>query len=85
MAEEIGDSRLIETWASSGLVTEPDGSKIDEGWQLGEQPPHEWMNWLQNTFGKKLNHILANGVPAWNDATTYELSLIHISEPTRPY
>lgn len=71
MAQEIADSKLIDTWSSSGLIVKPDISKIIEGWQLGEQPPHEYMNWLQNTFGSKLNHILKNGVASWNDETQY--------------
>ena len=71
MAQEIADSTLLDTWASSGLIVEPDISKIIEGWQLGEQPPHEYMNWLQNTFGSKLNHILKNGIASWNDETEY--------------
>ena len=71
MAQEIADSKLIDTWSSSGLIVKPDISKIIEGWQLGEQPPHEYMNWLQNTFGSKLNHILKNGVPLWNNTTQY--------------
>ena len=71
MAQEIADSKLINTWGSSGTKIEPDISKIIEGWQLGEQPPHEYMNWLQNTFGSKLNHILKNGVASWNNTTQY--------------
>ena len=71
MSQEIANSTLIDTWASSGVKIEPDVSKIIEGWQLGEQPPHEYMNWLQNTFGSKLNHILKNGVAKWNDETPY--------------
>lgn len=71
MAQEIANSTLLDTWASSGLIVEPDVSKIIEGWQLGEQPPHEYMNWLQNTFGSKLNHILKNGVASWNNTTQY--------------
>lgn len=71
MAQEIADSTLLDTWASSGLIVEPDVSKIIEGWQLGEQPPHEYMNWLQNTFGSKLNHIFKNGVASWNNETEY--------------
>ena len=71
MAQEIADSTLLDTWGSSGAKVEPDISKIIEGWQLGEQPPHEYMNWLQNTFGSKLNHILKNGVATWNNTTQY--------------
>ena len=71
MSQEIANSTLIDTWASSGVKINPDISKIMEGWQLGEQPPHEYMNWLQNTFGSKLNHILKNGVAEWNNETEY--------------
>ena len=71
MAQEIADSTLLDTWSSDGLKVKPDISKIIEGWQLGEQPPHEYMNWLQNTFGSKLNHILKNGVATWNNETQY--------------
>ena len=71
MAQEIADSTLLDTWSSGGNIVEPDISKIIEGWQLGEQPPHEYMNWLQNTFGSKLNHILKNGVASWNNTTQY--------------
>lgn len=71
MAQEIADSKLLDTWGSSGAKIEPDISKIIEGWQLGEQPPHEYMNWLQNTFGSKLNHILKNGISEWNNETEY--------------
>lgn len=71
MAQEIADSTLLDTWSSGGNIVEPDISKIIEGWQLGEQPPHEYMNWLQNTFGSKLNHILKNGVASWNNETPY--------------
>ena len=71
MAQEIADSKLLDTWSSSGTKIEPDISKIIEGWQFGEQPPHEYMNWLQNIFGSKLNHILKNGVATWNDETEY--------------
>ena len=71
MAQEIADSTLLDTWSAGGSIVTPDISKIIEGWQLGEQPPHEYMNWLQNTFGSKLNHILKNGVAKWNDETEY--------------
>ena len=71
MAQEIADSKLLDTWGSGGAKIEPDITKIIEGWQLGEQPPHEYMNWLQNTFGSKLNHILKNGVASWNNETEY--------------
>lgn len=71
MAQTIGTSNKVDVWADDGTVVEPASSKVDVGWQLGEQPPHEFMNWLQNTFGQKLNHVLQHGVPRWNSATEY--------------
>lgn len=71
MTKEIGNSELMDTWASDGLVVEPSTDKIENGWDLGEQPPHEYENWIQNTVQQKLNHILQNGVPEWNATTPY--------------
>lgn len=76
MAKTIGTSDLLDVWASSGNKVEPVLEKIEQGWALGEQPPHEFMNWLQATFGEKLNHILANGIPTWNAATDYEAGAV---------
>ncbi|MFC3227321.1 hypothetical protein ACFOGJ_08780 [Marinibaculum pumilum] len=71
MAQEVGNSVLIQTWASSGAIIAPDSGKIDLGWQEGEQPPHEYMNWIHNALGQKVNHCLQHGIARWNDATTY--------------
>lgn len=71
MTKEIGDSTLLDTWAADGTIVEPSGEKKDNGWELGEQPPHEYANWVLNTLGKAVNHVLQNGVPAWNATTAY--------------
>lgn len=71
MSKDIGDSKLIDVWAGSGLAVTPDVSKIEGGWLLGEQPPHEWMNWIHKTLGEKVNHMLANGVAKWDNETPY--------------
>jgi hypothetical protein len=71
MAQTIGTSNLIDVWADSGPVVTPDISKVDEGWQLGEQPPHQFMNWLQNTFSEKLNQVLSRGAVDWNSETVW--------------
>ena len=73
MTQEIGTSELLNTWASDGAKVEPVIEKIMAGWLLGEQPPHEFMNYLQNLFGAKLNHILKYGIPLWNENTEYEI------------
>lgn len=71
MANEVGNSELVTTWAFTGTKTEPDPSKFDQGWFLGERPPFEYMNWLQNDFGKKLNQLLTFGGAEWNATTEY--------------
>lgn len=71
MAEEIGNSELVRTWANDGTIVVPSGAKIDEGWLRGEQPPHEWMNYIHNVLGQKINHALSRGAADWDNATEY--------------
>ena len=71
MTEEIGTSNLLRTWANDGTVVVPANAKIDEGWLRGEQPPHEWMNYIHNSLGQKVNHALSRGVADWNSTTLY--------------
>ena len=71
MAQQIGNSELLRTWANDGTVVVPADAKIDEGWLRGEQPPHEWMNYIHNVLGQKINHMLSRGVPDWNNSTEF--------------
>ena len=71
MTEEIGNSELLRTWANNGTVVVPANAKIDEGWLRGEQPPHEWMNYIHNVLGQKVNHALSRGAADWNSGTEY--------------
>lgn len=71
MTQEIGNSELFDTWASAGGVTAPDSGKNDEGWLPAERPPFQIMNYLFNMQQQKINHILKNGIPQWNDTTEY--------------
>lgn len=71
MAKQVGDSSLFDTWADNGLIVKPPVENFGTGWRHGEQPPREWMNWLQNTFGQKINHVLRNGVPEWHVQNVY--------------
>lgn len=64
-------SELLDTWASSGPQSAPDSIKVEAGWGVGERPPAEFMNWLQNTFGQKINRALRDGVTEWNAVTSY--------------
>jgi hypothetical protein len=71
MTTEIGNSALLRTWANDGTVTVPSNAKIDEGWLRGEQPPHEWMNYIHNILGQKINHALSRGAADWVASTEY--------------
>lgn len=71
MTKIIGDSALLDTWAATGTQSEPSEGKKNSGWADGERPAYDFMNFIQAEFGEKLNHILANGVPAWNATTAY--------------
>ena len=39
----------------------------------------------EESINEALKYIDEHGVPGHNESTVYVLSLIHISEPTRPY
>lgn len=76
MAQQIGNSALLRTWANNGTVVVPDNTKIDEGWLRGEQPPHEWMNYIHNVLGQKINHMLSRGAPDWNSGTEFAVGAV---------
>jgi len=71
MANEIGNSVLVRTWANNGSVVTPSNAKIDEGWLFGELPPAEWMNYIHNILGQKVNHALSRGAADWVGTTEY--------------
>jgi hypothetical protein len=72
MTKEIGNSGLIDTWAATGSKTEPADDKKNSGYAAGERPAAQQFNWLLNDLGKKVNHILKNGIPDWNVGTEYD-------------
>ena len=65
MTKEIGNNDLFDTWAASGSITEPDLSKKNIGWILGERPTINHFNWILNAIQKKINYIFRVGVPSW--------------------
>jgi hypothetical protein len=78
VANEIGTSNLVRTWANAGTKTDADGVtivggaiKTDVGWQAGEKPPYQFLNSQMNQYGQKINHLLQNGVAFWNATTAY--------------
>lgn len=71
MAKLVGNSKLIDVWADNGLIVKPPVENFGTGWRHGQQPPREWMNWLQRTFGEKINYLLRTGIPEWDAETIY--------------
>ncbi|MBC3540670.1 hypothetical protein ACFSC6_12330 [Rufibacter sediminis] len=71
MTIEIGNSKFLDAWAASGAKSEPNTAKKDLGWQSGERPSFQVMNWLQNTVMQKINHILQNGIALWDEDNAY--------------
>ena len=76
MVKQVGTSELLDTWGANGTVVIPDITKIDEGWLRGEQPPHEWMNYIHNVLGQKINHLLSRGAPDWNAETEFQAGAV---------
>ena len=76
MAKEIGNSELLEVWASEGETSTPFVSKQRQGWLFQEQPPSALMNWVHNEQQQKLNHLLKHGVSEWSANTVYERGAI---------
>lgn len=48
----------LPRWATDGsaLLTEPSSGKKDVGWEV-EEPPADWMNWLQNLVYQWLHYL----------------------------
>lgn len=74
MTKEIGTNDLIDTWSATGTKVEPSETKKNIGWQSGERPAYQRMNWLQNLITKQINYLMRTGLPEWNSETTYEIN-----------
>ena len=70
---------LLPIWAATGVVQAPDSTKISVGWELGEKPPHEYMNWWQQEMVERINHVLLRGIPEWDGSTTYDINALTLS------
>lgn len=71
MTKEIGDSKILDVWAANGAAIAPDAGKTNDGWQSGERPAYQYMNYLQNLFMQKINHVMQYGVPLWDADNDY--------------
>ena len=70
-AQVSPNGTLLQTWASSGDIVSPAQPTIDQGWTLGQNPPHGTMNWIHNDQQQKINHILQHGISFWDNDTGY--------------
>ena len=63
----------LPRWADSGGdIVEPSSGKKDVGWEVDEQPPAQWFNWLFNllyTWIQYLNAPVGTGSGAGLSAT----------------
>lgn len=58
-------------WASDGVITVPTEAEVEEGWEVGEEPPAEIFNYTQNRTDRLLSYILQKGVPQWDTNEDY--------------
>lgn len=72
--QKIANSGLIRTWANDpppdSVEAPPDGITAS-GWTGLQSPPADWINYLYQLFGEKLNHCLQNGIPLWIATKAY--------------
>jgi hypothetical protein len=72
--QKIGTSTLLRTWGNNppvDNVIEPPSTLFETGWTGGQEPPAEWMNYVDQQLGEKINHVLQNGGSKWNNTTAY--------------
>lgn len=71
----MSDQKLLPIWAygETALIEEP-LSSYERGWRTGQKPPAEHANFLQKTYGEKINFILRSGAQLWDADTQYQTS-----------
>ena len=78
MAKTTLDSLKIEVWGSDRVaqgapaLVDPSPSTIEKGFVDGIASANDFT-WVPNILGGKINHCLQNGVPLWNNTTTYAI------------
>lgn len=61
---------INKIWASSGVISVPDDSKIATGWVV-EAPPHQTENFINNKHDTILAHANQHGGFVWDNQTEY--------------
>ena len=77
MGKDIGTSNLGFVWGSERVpesqpaLTTPTLLNQRTGFVALTEADSNDATWILNLLGLKINHVLQNGVPLWNDETTY--------------
>jgi len=62
-------------WAENGTKIDPGAGKYNTGWVgLGEKPPYQSQNYIQNRADVFSKHVNEFGVCQWDAITTYSIS-----------
>lgn len=61
---------INKIWASAGVISVPDDSKIATGWVV-EAPPHQTENFINNKHDTILAHANQHGGFVWDSQTEY--------------
>ena len=57
------------------------GVTIDTGWVWGEKPLHKYFNYGWRVIDLYTHHINSQGIPSWDDQTTYEVGSAVLYNP----
>jgi hypothetical protein len=84
--QKIGNANLLRTFANdppAGAVVAPFNELFASGWAGEDTPPAEWINYLYQQFGEKINHLLQHGIPKWITAKEYTAGdvVVHTGTP----
>lgn len=58
-------------WASDGTIVSPSTEEVGDGWLVGQEPPAEVFNYLQNRTDKLISYLLQKGIPEWDTNEDY--------------
>lgn len=78
MAKPTVNEGLNRIWGATGDVEDPDlttTGKFSQGWTL-EKPFHQHMNFVQKYLTQFLQHVNQEGIPVWDNETTYPTNAI---------
>lgn len=72
MADIIRPNDLTgRVWAEDGSLVTPSDEDILEGWEVGEKPPAQMLNYWQNRTDKILGYLLQKGIGEWDTNEDY--------------